>query len=264
MSNARMSNGSRFALATIIAFAAAAPLSALAQQPQKPQQVAPPKPYPAVAVTLPKPYADPGFAAFRQQLGAIAARKDRGALARLVANDFIWMVNENDKANKKKSGIDNLAAAIELDGTDGSGWEALAEAAKETTLEAIPDQQGLMCAPASPSYDEKAMENIAAATGTEPGDWGYPVKAGVEVRAAAQANAAVIDRLGVNMVWVLPDQPVGAGTSTQEAANYLRVVTPAGKTGFVAVDAIMPLERDQLCYRNGAGGWKIAAYAGGQ
>jgi len=289
------SASSKLALATLVAIAAAAPLSASAQQlrplqqpqqpqqlpqfqraqqppqmpqraqqpqPQQAQQVAPPKPYAAIAVTLPKPYVDPGFEAFRKQLGAIAARKDRGALTRLVANDFFWMGEKGDKANKKKSGIDNLAAAIGLDAKDGSGWETLTEAASETTLEAIPDRKGIMCAPANPIFDEHALEQLARSTGTEASDWGYPDKAGVEVRAAAQANAAVVDRLGMVLVRVLPDQPATTGAAPQQAPSFLRVATPSGKTGFVAEDAISPLGNDQLCYRNDAGGWKIVGYAG--
>ena len=259
----------RLTFAAAIVLATAAPLSALAQQPQQPpqqhaqpaQKVSPPKPCPVIAVTLPQPYADPGFEAFRKQLAAIAARKDRGTLARLVANDFFWMGAQGDKANRKKSGIDNLAAAIELDGKDGSGWEVLAEAANDATLEAIPDRKGVMCAPANPTFDEKAAEQVARDTGTEANDWGYPAKSGVEVRAAAQANAAVIDRLGINLVRVMPDQSMGANASSQ-ALEYLRVVTPSGKVGFVAADAISPLGSDQLCYRNDAGGWKIVGYAG--
>src|SRR6516164_7450565 len=75
---------------------------------------APPKPYKPIAVTLAQPYNDPSFVAFRKQLGDIADRKDRAALARLVVNNFFWMGEKGDKANKKKSGIDNLAAAIDL------------------------------------------------------------------------------------------------------------------------------------------------------
>jgi len=282
---------SRFTLATIVAIsAAAAPLQAfaqqlpqrlpqLAQQPPQPQQlrplqqpqqpaqqpaqaqkVAPPKPYSPIAVTLPKPYVDPGFEAFRKQLGAIAARKDRGALARLVANDFFWMGEKGDKANKKKPGIDNLAAAIGLDAKDGPGWETLVEVANETTLEAIPDRKGIMCAPANPSFDENAFEQLVKTTGTEASDWGFPSKAGIEVRATAQPNAPVIDRLGLYLVRVIEDQPTGA--AAQQAPTSLRVVTPSGKTGFVAPDAISPLGNDQMCYRNDAGAWKIAGYAG--
>ncbi len=231
-----------------------------AQQPAPGQKVAPPKPYAPIAVTLPKPYVDPAFEAFRKQLGAIAARKDRGALARLVANDFFWMGEQGDKANKKKTGIDNLAAAIGLDAKDGPGWDMLVEVANETTLEPIPDRKGIMCAPANPSFDENAFEQLVKTTGTEAGDWGFPSKAGIEVRATAQPNAPVIDRLGLHLVRVIEDQPTGA--APQQAPTSLRVVTPSGKTGFVAPDAISPLGNDQMCYRNDAGAWKIAGYAG--
>jgi hypothetical protein len=231
-----------------------------AQQPAQAQKIAPPKPYTPIAVTLPKPYVDAAFEAFRKQLGAIAARKDRSALARLVANDFFWMGEKGDKANKKKPGIDNLADAIGLDAKDGSGWETLVEVANETTLEAIPDRKGIMCAPANPSFDANAFEQLVKTTGTEFGDWGYPSKAGIEVRASAQPNAPVIDRLGLYLVRVIEDQPAGA--APQQPPTSLRVVTPSGKTGFVAADAISPLGNDQMCYRNDAGAWKIAGYAG--
>jgi hypothetical protein len=39
--------------------------------------MAPPKPYKPVAVTLPQPYNDPSFEAFRKKLGEIASHKDR-------------------------------------------------------------------------------------------------------------------------------------------------------------------------------------------
>ena len=171
------------------------------------------------------------------------------------------MGGQGDKANKKKSGIDNLAAALGLDGKDGSGWQALTEIANEATLEAIPDRKGVMCAPASPTYDEKAAEQLAKATGTEPSDWGYTEKPGVEVRSAAQPNAPVIERLGMHLVRVLPEQPATNGAAQQQPA-FMRVVTPSGKTGFVPADTIAPLGTDQICYRNDAGAWKIVGYAG--
>src|SRR5882757_3935819 len=81
-----------------------------------PPPMAPPKPYKPVAVTLPQPYSDPSFEAFRKELGEIAGRKDRAALAgEVVARGFFWMADGGDKANKRKPGIDNLAAAIGLD-----------------------------------------------------------------------------------------------------------------------------------------------------
>jgi hypothetical protein len=73
-----------------------------------------------------------------------------------------------------KSGIDNLAAAIGLDSGDGVGWETLAAAADEATLAPIPDKKGVMCGPAGPVFDQKAAEQTAKATGTQPEEWGLP------------------------------------------------------------------------------------------
>src|SRR5262249_37112361 len=82
------------------------------QQAQPQQQQSAGKPYKGVAVTAPKPMDDPSFEAFRKQLGAIAEKKDRAALAALVSRNFFWLGEKGDKADKKKSGIDNLAKAI--------------------------------------------------------------------------------------------------------------------------------------------------------
>ncbi len=237
---------------------AAPPSTPGGQQAQ--QQPAPPKPYKPVPVTIAQPYNDPTFEAFRKQLGDIASHKDRAALARLVVNNFFWMGEKGDKANKKKPGIDNLAAAIDLDAKDGSGWEAITAAAGEATLEPIPDRKGIMCGPAGPTFDQAATEALAKETGTDPGDWGYPGKPGVEVRSAAQANAPVIEKLGMNLVRVMPEQPSGA---QPQGAPFIRVVTPSGKVGFVPEDAVSSLDADQLCFVKDATGWKIAGFAGG-
>jgi hypothetical protein len=228
-------------------------------------QVATPKPYKPVTVTMPQPYGDPSFEAFRKQIAEVASRKDRAGLAKLLTNTFFWMGEKGDKANKRKSAIDNLAAAIDLDGKDGAGWEILTEAANETTLEAVPDRKGVMCSPASPSYDQKAAAQNAKATGTDFGDWGFPTKGTVDVHAAAQASAPVIEKLGSVLVRVMPDEPpAGAqGNAPAPGSTFVRVVTPSGKVGFVPDDALASLDVDQLCYAKDAVGWKITGYAGG-
>jgi hypothetical protein len=211
-------------------------------------------------VTLAQPYNDPSFAAFRKQLGDIASRKDRAGLARLVVRNFFWMGEKGDKADKKKAGIDNLAAAIDLDAKDGSGWEALTSAANEATLEPVPERKGIMCGPASPKFDETAADQVAKDTGTDPSEWGYPSKPDVEVHAAAKADAPVIEKLGLNLVRVMPEQrPAGAPEQEQP---FVRVVTPSGKVGFVSEEFISSLDTDQLCYVKDATGWKVAGYAG--
>ena len=85
------------------------------------------------------------------------------------------------------------------------------------------------------------------------------MKAGVEVRESAQPSAAVIDKLGLNLIRVMPEE-VKAG----QPPAMMRVVTPAGKIGYVPVIAIVPLNSDQMCYVKDASGWKITGYFGGQ
>jgi hypothetical protein len=237
-----------------------APPRGQAQPQQQQAQPAPPKPYRTVPVTLAQPYNDPSFDAFRKQLADIANRKDRAALARLIANNFFWMGEKGDKANKKKSGIDNLAAAIELDAKDGSGWQTLAAAANENTLEPIAERKGIMCSPANPTFDEKVAEQVAKDTGTDPGDWGYPTKEGVDVHAAAKADSPVVEKLGLHLVRVMPEEPP-PGAQPQDQP-FVRVVTPSGKVGYASEEFLSSLDSDQMCYVKDASGWKIAGYAG--
>lgn len=236
-----------------------------AQPPQGGQparQTAPPKPYKPIPVTLAQPYSDPSFTAFRKQLGEIASKKDRAALAKITVNDFFWIGEKGDKADKKKPGIDNLAAAIELDDKDGSGWEALAVAAKEATLEPVQERKGILCSPANPTFDEAAADNVAKDTGTDPSEWGYATKPDVEVRGAAKANAPVIEKLGQYLVRIMPEEQPATASAPQQEQQFLRVVTPSGKIGYVHEEFIAPLGTDQLCYVKDGSGWKIAGYAG--
>jgi hypothetical protein len=256
-----------FSVAALMAFSPVAEL-AVAQAQQlpsppngfRPPPPPPPKPYQPVAATPPSPYGDASFQAFRQQLLEVAARKDRAALAKMfVAQGFFW-VQDKDLADKSKPAIDNLAKAIELDAKDGSGWQILAGFASDPTAAELSDHKGIVCAPADPTIDPKQFEALIDATRTDPSEWGYPTKDGLEVRAAIQPNAPVVDKLGLNLVRVLPD------SGEQDDGNppqYLHVATPAGKSGFVPADAIAPLGGDQICYTKAAGGWKIAGYFGG-
>ena len=226
--------------------------------------MSPPKPYKPVAVTLPQPYHDASFEAFRKELGEVASRKDRAALAsKVVAKNFFWMGEKGDKANKRKSGIDNLAAAIGLDSQDGEGWETLAAAADEATLEPIPDKKGVMCSPASPSFDQRAAAQTAKATGTQPDEWGFPVKGSLDVHAAGQPSSPVIEKIGSILVRIMPGEPLpGAGDAPlpQLGSYFVRIVTPSGKVGYVPDDTISALDNDRLCFVKDAAGWKITGY----
>jgi hypothetical protein len=230
------------------------------QQQQQQQQSAPAKPYKPVAIGVPEPMKDQSFEAFRKQLAAVAQRKDRRALAGLVvANGFFWLGESGDKAEAGRPGIDNLAKIIGLDAKDGPGWGAIESYAAEPTAMPYPDRKDTYCAPADPNFNGDEFDALIKATGTDEGEWGYPMQPGIEVRAAPQSNAAVIDKLGMHFVRVLEETSQG-----NQGSPMLRVVTPSGKTGFVSIDAISPLGGDQLCYVKSPGGWKITGFVGGE
>jgi len=226
----------------------------------KPPPMAPVKPYKAVAVTPPAPFNDQSFVAFRKQLGDIAEHKDRAALAKVVvAQGFFW-IQDKDYADKGKSGIDNLAKAVDLDAKDGSGWDVLTGFANDPTGAELADHKGVICAPAEPTVNPQDFEALGKATQTDPTDWGYPTKDGVELHAAGQPNSPVVEKLGMYLVRVLPDS---APPDNPNAPLFLHVATPSGKAGYVLADALMPLGGDEMCYTKDAGGWKIAGYFGG-
>ncbi len=255
----------RFAAATLI-FAAIVfcPAVCRAEEPQLPQLRPPPmapiKPYTPVVVAPPAPYNDASFTAFREELAGAAVHKDRAALAKLVATQgFFWM-QDKDLADKHKSGVANLASAVGLDAKDGSGWVGLAGYANEATAAPLPDHPGVICAPAEPTIDAKAFEALVQATQTEPTDWGYPFAAGVDVHSAAQPDAPVVEKLGLILVHVLPDS---TPPPSADQPAFLHIGLPSGKAGFVPLEAIAGLGGDQMCYAKGAGGWKIVGYFGG-
>lgn len=248
-----------------VALLIAAPFGAQAQQKQPPQKGPPPpapaKPYTPIAVKLPGPVNDPSFEAFRKQLGEVAAKKDRAGLAKLVVpQGFFWEGEKGDQADKKKSGLENLVLAIVLGGKQPVGWEMLQGFAQDPTGAAFPGKQGVICAPADPQFDEKQLEEVAKAAGTDPGDFAYPLASSIDVRSGPQANAPVTEKLGLVLIRIMPDPKQAAPAQNQ--VPMVRIVTPSGKVGFVSADLLSPLGNDQLCYLKDASGWKITGFIG--
>jgi hypothetical protein len=109
------------------------------------------------------------------------------------------------------------------------------------------------------------MQN-AKTTGTDVGDWGFPIKGSADILAEGKAGAAVIEKVGSILIRVMPEEPpagAGGGPPPQPGTTYVRVVTPSGKVGYILDEALGSLDLDQLCYTKDASGWKIAGYAGG-
>jgi hypothetical protein len=247
----------------IAAFALAlAPQASFAQT--DPAEAPPPTsalgPYKAVSITLPPTMNDASFDAFRKQLAEVAQKKDRGALAELVAASFFWVPENTDLADKKLPAIDNAVKALGLDGADALGWDALAAYAAEASAMPEPQRTGVFCAPAEAAFDDKAADELATATQTDASDWVFPIRDGVEVRSGAKRDAEVVDTLGLHLVRVLPDDsPLNV-----VLAAFVKVMTPAGKVGYVAVESVLPIGGEQLCYVKEASGWKIAGFLGGE
>lgn len=257
------------AVAAILTFSTAvalAPTGAFAQGQQQlqllplpPPPPPPIKPYMVVAAKPPVPYDDASFQAFRKQLVDIADKHDIAALAKLVvAKGFFW-VQDRDVADPKKPGIANLAAALHLGMADSGGWAMLGGLFSDPTAAELPEHKGVICTPADPTIDPKAFQALGDQTQTDPSEWGYAIKDGVEVHDAAKPDAPVVEKLGLNLTHVLPDSvpPTGDGPP------FLHVATPSGKTGYVMATELAPLGGDNICYVKDAGGWKIAGYMGG-
>ena len=238
---------------------------AMAQQPpgQPAKPPAPIKPYAIVATTLPTTINDPSFDEFRRQLGEVAVRKDKAALAKIVvAQGFFWRTEKGEKADKNKSGLDNLTAAVQLETPDGSGWDALASYAFDPTAAPVAAVRGVICSPADPVFNDKELEALIKTSQTDLEDWGYPLVTGIEVRSGRKPNDPVIETLGLHFIRVLIEENVTPPPSGQPPT--LKIVTPSGKVGYLPAFALAPLGNDQLCYRKDSAGWKIAGFVGGE
>jgi hypothetical protein len=257
---------------TALSQAALAQAPAPAPRPAAPARPAPApapalpaqKPYKAVAVTLPATVRDAGLEALRKELGEIAKRRDRAALAqRIVARDFFWERDFSGSYDAKRPSIDNLVAALTLDADDGSGWDALAAFVTEPSVGPLPGRPAIVCAPALPQFDEKARDQLLESTETDGVEWNYPRAAGLQVRAGPQASAAVIETLGLHLVRILGFEDK-EGDADPERNAWARVATPSGKTGFVAPNSLVSSYTDRLCYvKEGTSPWRIAGYIGG-
>jgi hypothetical protein len=248
----------------MIALAGVCPSIAQTQPSPEQQQAQPSSPalgpYKPVPITLPQALNDPSFDDFRKRLAEVARNKDRSGLAQIVAERFFWIPEEADIADKKAPAIDNIAKAFGLDGAEAIGWESLAAYAAEGSTMADPQRAGVYCSPAEAGFDDKAADELATMTQTDATDWVFPIRDGVEVRSAAKQDAPVVEKLGLYLVRVLPDDsPLNA-----VLAAFAKVLTPSGKVGFVPVESVLAIGGEQLCYVKEASGWKIAGFLGGE
>ena len=246
---------SSFLLAFIVSFA----VSAAAQSPPRP-----PKPYEPVAITRPSALDDASFIAFRAALAAAARARIYAGLKPLVLTQgFFWDRDFGRAFDPRKPAVDNLALAVALEQGHGVGWNALAAFAAEAAVEPLESRPGVVCAPARPGYDSVAFARLLDITYTNGIDWAYPRADETPVRTAPRPDATIVGTLGMHFVRLLgfagPD-----GEPTPGRAQWVRIVMPDGKTGFVAPGSLMSLTAERLCYvKDVVAGWQIAGYIAG-
>ena len=151
-------------------------------------------------------------------------------LGRLVQSQgFFWDRDFARAFDPRKPAVDNLAAAIQLEHRNGSGWDLLAALAAEAAVEPMASRPGVVCAPANPSYDSVAFARLLDATHTGVSDWVYPRAAETTVHAAPQPAAAVLGTLGPQFVRLLGFEGP-AGEPAPERKLWARVATPDAKS----------------------------------
>jgi hypothetical protein len=196
------------------------------------------------------------------RLAAVAKERIYAELARLVQeHGFFWDHDHGHAFDPRKPAVDNLAAAVALEGHNGSGWDRLAALAGETSAEPLASRPGVVCAPARPAFDSTALARLLDTTYSDIRDWAYPRAAETPVRTAPQPDSPVTGTLGLHFV-LLPGG--GEDSSIPSRTHWVRVASPEGMTGFVAPGSLMSLAPERLCYIKGlAAGWRIAGYLAG-
>lgn len=246
-----MASVRRLAVALLLIAAIARPYPAPAQ----PRPEAAFKPYKAVAVVPPTEVKDAELSALRDKIADATKNRDRAALAKLVVSGGFFWDRDGKDAAKGRPGIDGLSVALGLSKKEGVGWDILGGFADLPTAAPSAPRKGVVCVPGEPRFDTRAFDALLKDTQTDIASWTYPLTAGVEVRATPQYGAPVVEKLGLTFVRVLPE-------SASRNPNYIRLLTPSGKPGFVAIEAVATYGNDQLCFAREGGAWKIGGYIG--
>ncbi len=222
-----------------------------------------PKPYEPVVVKPQAASEDANFETFRNELAAVAKGRVYAALERLVAaQGFFWDRDFNGGFDRKRPAVDNLAAAFKLERRDGMGWSTLAAFAAESTTTPFTGRPAIVCAPGEANFDGVEFDHLLDDTRSKPRDWVYPRADKLAVHAAPRSNAIAIDTLDLTLVRLLGYLGKDNEPDTLRAA-WARIITPGGKTGFVAPGTLRSLSPERLCYgKDGFGRWRITGYVG--
>ncbi|MBM3530093.1 MAG: hypothetical protein FJX62_18580 [Alphaproteobacteria bacterium] len=222
----------------------------------------PPRPYDIVAVKSAPPLADATFDEFRKALAAAAKVRRYADLTSLVTpQGFFWDRDFAQAYERRRPGVDNLAAAVGLERNDGAGWDALARFAAGAEVEAQEARPGTVCAPARPHFDVVLYARLLDRTFTTAADWAYPRAAKLAVRATPQPGGALVAELGAHFVRLRGSGGDGKATARD---RWTEIVVPSGAPGYVAPGSLGSLAEPQLCFAKDAlGRWHIVGFVAG-
>jgi hypothetical protein len=230
--------------------------------------------YPEIKVTLSKPYKpDAAFEKMHAALLDAIKRKDAQALVALVAPTFLWTVGDTpaDELDLGRDAVHNFKVAFgfraegkDVDGGVDGGpyWDVLASFADDATYYAATDVGNLVCGPvAAEVADDRAFEQARKKieTANEAAEW-YFTLADTAVAKAPGDNGAPVAKVGTVALPLLGFYPPEKEGAPPPMPTHFEVLLPSGRTGWVPVTAVRPLNADHLCYaRTPSGDWKIAA-----
>ena len=247
----------------------AADHAATAQQPQRPPQqqaapkVAPPKPYKPVALKLPTPMNDASLRSVPQAARRSRAEEgSRRARQAVVAQGFFWEGENGDKADKKKSGADNLAAALGLADKDSDGWDILMGYAADPTDDALPRETG---------RDLRAGRSRLRGKGSRRGRQGDADRSrrlGLPGRGRRRGpRHAAAEGAGVRKArpaFRARDARPGPRRRRRTRRRCSRSSRRPARSVMSPGEAVAPLGNDQLCYIKDGADWKITGFIGGE
>ncbi len=237
----------------------------------QPRQVA----YPEVKVVLENPYKPD--AAFDKMITAFVdavRRNDLATLTGLVGPTFLWTVSDQpaDELDLGRDAIHNFKVAFgfralgaDVDGgvDNGPYWGALAAFAEEPNFYIANDAGNLVCSPmAAEVADDDTFDEARRKIDVldEPVEWYFTLAAQTPVAKAPGDTGAPVATVGTIALPLISFYPQEKEGEPPPPTTHFEVLLPSGRTGWVPVTAVRPLEADHLCFaRTPTGEWKIAS-----
>jgi hypothetical protein len=231
--------------------------------------------YPEVKVELAAAFQpDPAFNAMTKKLADAVAKKDQTALFSLVGPTFVWTLEGalTDELDLGRDALHNFkvvfgfrAVGADKDGgvDQGPFWDGLAALIEDKTYYKATDSGNLICAPTRGNVADQDVFDQARnkIEGTDEGaDW-YFTLAPTNVAKAPNDKGPPVAKVGTIALPVLSTSPAAKPNQPAPPAQFLEVLLPSAKTGWIPAAAARPLSLERLCYaKTAAGEWKIVGY----